>query len=153
MLPYFNYILIAFLLWDYLFFINYLGILFQKFIARILLLKALSTNRLIIICSVIFTLFYNFKFFKDMVTSYGFGGLNPLYFLSSVILLISLMTLLFLIFSSKYILKPLLITLFVVSSFTAYFMDSYSVVIDSEMIRNSLQTNLKPGFCNRIFLV
>ena len=78
-----------------------------------------------------------------MVTSYGFGGLNPLYFLSSVILLISLMTLLFLIFSSKYILKPLLITLFVVSSFTAYFMDSYSVVIDSEMIRNSLQTNLK----------
>ena len=106
-------------------------------------MKALSTNRLIIICSVIFTLFYNFKFFKDMVTSYGFGGLNPLYFLSSVILLISLMTLLFLIFSSKYILKPLLITLFVVSSFTAYFMDSYSVVIDSEMIRNSLQTNLK----------
>ena len=30
-----------------------------------------------------------------------------------------------------------------VSAFTAYFMDTYSVVIDTEMIRNSLQTSLK----------
>ncbi|MCG3716635.1 phosphoethanolamine transferase domain-containing protein, partial [Aliarcobacter butzleri] len=36
----------------------------------------------------------------------------------------------------------ILITLFVISAFTAYFMDSYGVVIDTEMIRNSMQTNL-----------
>lgn len=106
-------------------------------------MKAISTNRLIIIFSIIFTLFYNFKFFKDMFLAYGFNGLNLLYFLSTAILLVALMSFIFSFFSSKYIIKPLFILLFVVSAFTAYFMDTYSIVIDTEMIRNSLQTNLK----------
>jgi len=38
--------------------------------------------------------------------------------------------------------KPLLIVLVVTSSFAAYFMDSYNVVIDTHMIDNILQTNL-----------
>jgi len=102
----------------------------------------LSTNQLIILCSVVFTMFYNFKFFKDMFYTYGFGGLNSIYFLITAILLITLMTFIFSILSSKYTTKPFLIVLFIVSAFTAYFMDSYGVVIDTEMIRNSLQTNL-----------
>ena len=45
------------------------------------------------------------------------------------------------IFSSKYTTKPILILLLTISAFTAYFMDSYNVVIDNSMIRNTLQTN------------
>ena len=50
--------------------------------------------------------------------------------------------LLFTLFSSKYTTKPILIITLLVSSFTAYFMNTYHVVIDDSMIRNSMQTNL-----------
>ena len=58
------------------------------------------------------------------------------------ILLLCLIIFLLTLFSSKYTTKPILIVLLIVSSFTAYFMDTYNVVIDESMIRNSLQTNL-----------
>lgn len=106
-------------------------------------MKTISQTKLIIFSSIFFTIFYNFKFFKELFATYGFSGLNSLYFISTTILLISLITLLITIFSSKYTTKAILITLFAISAFTAYFMDSYSVVIDSEMIRNSLQTSFK----------
>lgn len=103
----------------------------------------LSQNRLIAISAIFFTLFYNYKFFKDLFNTYGFNGSNILYFLSISVVLTFLIIALFTLFSSKYTTKPILMTLFVVSAFTAYFMDTYSVVIDTEMIRNSLQTSLK----------
>ena len=103
----------------------------------------LSQNRLIAISAIFFTLFYNYKFFKDLFNTYGFNGSNILYFLSVAVVLTLLIIALLTLFSSKYTTKPILITLFVVSAFTAYFMDTYSVVIDTEMIRNSLQTSLK----------
>ena len=103
----------------------------------------LSQNRLIIISSIFLTLFYNYKFFKDFILTYGFIGSNILFFLSITIVLTLLIIVLLTIFSSKYTTKPILITIFISSAFTAYFMDSYSVVIDSEMIRNSLQTSFK----------
>ncbi|MFW3406470.1 phosphoethanolamine transferase [Aliarcobacter butzleri] len=105
-------------------------------------MKHLSQQRLILFSSIFFTLFYNFSFFKNVINTYGFSGLNIVYILSMTILLVTLLTFIFTIFSSKYTTKPILITLFVISAFTAYFMDSYGVVIDTEMIRNSLQTNL-----------
>ncbi|MFY4806159.1 phosphoethanolamine transferase [Aliarcobacter butzleri] len=105
-------------------------------------MKSLSQYKLILFSSIFFTLFYNFSFYKNVINTYGFSGLNIIYLLSTTILLISLLTLIFTIFSSKYTTKPILITLFAISAFTAYFMDSYGVVIDTEMIRNSLQTNL-----------
>lgn len=106
-------------------------------------MKTISQTKLIIFSSIFFTIFYNFKFFKELFATYGFSGLNSLYFLSTTILLISLITLLITLFSSKYTTKAILITLFAISAFTAYFMDTYGVVIDSEMLRNSMQTDLK----------
>jgi len=51
--------------------------------------------------------------------------------------------LLFTLLSSRYTTKPVLIAVLIVSSLTAYFMNSYHVVIDADMIRNVLQTNLR----------
>ena len=105
-------------------------------------MKYISQYKLIVIISIFFTLFYNFSFFTNVINTYPLEGLNIVHFLSVVILLISLIIFLFTLFSSKYTTKPLLIIALVVSSFAAYFMDTYHVVIDESMIRNSLQTNL-----------
>ena len=64
------------------------------------------------------------------------------FLLSLAVFFIGLNIFLFTLFSSTYTTKPLLILILVVSSLTAYFMDTYHVVIDTSMIRNTLQTNL-----------
>jgi lipid A ethanolaminephosphotransferase len=102
----------------------------------------ISQQRVILLSSVLLTAFFNFSFFKNVIATYSFGGLNSIYIISMAIMLVALFTFLFSLFSSKYTTKPLLILVFMVSCFTAYFMDTYHVVIDDEMIRNSLQTNL-----------
>jgi len=101
-----------------------------------------SQYKLMLFSAIFFTLFYNFSFFKNVVNTYGFSGFNIVHILSTAVLLVSLMTFLGSIFASKYTTKAILVILFTISSFTAYFMDSYGVVIDTEMIRNTMQTNL-----------
>ena len=93
--------------------------------------------------AIFFTIFYNYSFFKNVINTYPFDGINIVHFFSIAILLTSLIVFLFTLFSSKYTTKPLLIIVLIVSSFTAYFMDTYHVVIDDSMIRNSLQTELR----------
>lgn len=101
-----------------------------------------SQYRLIAIVSLLFTLFYNTSFFKKVIETYPMQGLNVIYILSVGITLFLFINFLFFLLSSKYTTKPLLILALVVSSFTAYFMDTYHVIIDHSMIQNSLQTNL-----------
>jgi len=105
-------------------------------------LKISSQYKLIIFSSIFFTLFYNYSFFTNVIKTYSFSGLNSIYILSTALLLVSFLTLFFTIFSSKYTTKPLLLITIIISAFAAYFMDTYHVIIDDEMIRNSLQTNL-----------
>ena len=104
-------------------------------------MKYFSQYKLIIISAIFFALFYNFSFFKNVILTYPFEGINIVYVSSIAILLVSLIVFVFTLFSSKYTTKPLLILLLTISAFTAYFMDSYNVVIDNSMIRNTLQTN------------
>ena len=101
-----------------------------------------SQYKLINISAIFFVLFYNFSFFTNISKTYPFEGMNIIYILSTAILLICLIIFLITLFSSKYTTKPILIVLFITSSFSAYFMDTYNIVIDDSMIRNSLQTNL-----------
>ena len=105
-------------------------------------MKQFSQYKLIILSAIFFALFYNFSFFRNIIDTYSFEGLNIIYILSTTILLICFITFLFTLLSSKYTTKPILILTLVVSSFTAYFMDTYHIVIDDSMIRNTLQTNL-----------
>lgn len=102
----------------------------------------ISHYKLIIIVALFFVLFYNFSFFSNVIKTYPFEGINIIYILSIGILLACLMIFILMLFSSKYTTKPLLTILLIASSFTAYFMDTYNIVIDDSMIRNSLQTNL-----------
>ena len=100
-----------------------------------------SQQKLIFLSSLAFVAFFNFSFFKNIINAYGISGLNFIYLVCDAAALIAFLTLFFTIFSSRYTTKPILMICFFISSFTAYFMDSYNVVIDSEMIRNAAQTN------------
>lgn len=105
-------------------------------------MKQFSQYKLIILCAIFFASFYNFSFFKNIVAVYSFEGINIVYVSSIAILLISFIIFLFTLLGSKYTTKPILILALVMSAFTAYFMDTYHIVIDDSMIRNTLQTNL-----------
>jgi lipid A ethanolaminephosphotransferase len=106
-------------------------------------LKEFSQAKLIFLSAIFFTLFYNFSFFTNVINTYPIEGINVVRLISVAILLLCLIIFLFTLFSSRYTTKPLLIIVLIVSSFTAYFMDTYHVVIDDSMIRNSLQTDLR----------
>lgn len=97
--------------------------------------------KLIAIVSLLYTLFYNYTFFKHVTQVFEFSGINIIYTLSLGINLFLFIFFLFSIFASKYTTKPLLIFTVVVSAFSAYFMNTYNAIIDDTMYQNILQTN------------
>ena len=101
-----------------------------------------SQYKLIFLISIFFTAFYNFSFFENVINIYNLKGFGIIYFISLIIVQIAFTTLFFTIFASKITTKPMLILTLFISSFSAYFMDTYHIVIDDNMIRNTLQTNL-----------
>jgi len=102
----------------------------------------MTQTKLILTTALFFTLFSNYSFFSNVAEIYPFKGMNIIYILSLTTLLFTFMVFLFSLLSSRYTIKPILIILLIISSLTSYFMNSYHVVIDSDMIRNSMQTNL-----------
>jgi lipid A ethanolaminephosphotransferase len=105
-------------------------------------MKLTNQYRLILITSAFLMILYNFSFFKNLVQTYPLTGLNIIYVITVMITLFLFITFILALFASKYVTKPFLIITLIVSSFCAYFMDTYHIVIDHSMIRNSLETNL-----------
>ena len=114
----------------------------------------LTQYRLIFLVSLFFLLFDNFSFFKNVLKVYPFAD-NSYYVISVGFFLLSFLVLLFTLISSRYTTKPILIIALITSSLTSYFMDTYQIVIDSSMIRNTLQTNVSESldlFSAKLFL-
>ncbi|WP_289414064.1 phosphoethanolamine transferase [Sulfurovum zhangzhouensis] len=111
------------------------------FTKRIRSLKNFTQLKLIILTSIFLVLFDNYAFFKSTVDIYPIHE-NIAFLFSLGVVLGTLTTLLLILFSSKYTTKAILIIVVLVSSLTNYFMNTYFVVIDSEMIRNTVQTNM-----------
>ncbi len=88
------------------------------------------------------TIFDNYTFFTNILKIYPIEPSNLGFQISLVLLLIALNTLIFTLLSSKYTTKLILIIVVIVSSLTNYFMNSYQVIIDDDMIRNMMQTSL-----------
>ena len=105
--------------------------------------KPITQTKLILFISIFLLLFDNYSFFHNVINVYNFSGMNILYVISLAILVIALTNLLLTLVSSKYTTKPIVILVIVVSAFTNYFMNSYNIVIDTSMIRNALQTDMK----------
>lgn len=111
---------------------------------KISVLKAIppvSQSAIIIITALFLVLFDNVSFFSNVVKIYPFTLSNTLFLISLVFLLFAFIILILTIVSYKHTIKPALITVLLISSVTSYFMNSYNIVIDENMIRNTLQTN------------
>ncbi|MDP3479361.1 MAG: phosphoethanolamine--lipid A transferase [Desulfoprunum sp.] len=102
----------------------------------------LNQTRLILIASVFLVVFCNITFFQNLTEVFPLVGKNLGFLASAVVALTAVLVLLLNLVRSRYTTKPFLIGLLLVSSCTAYFMDTYNIVIDETMIQNILETNL-----------
>lgn len=104
--------------------------------------KTITQTKLIVLTVIFIAIFDNYAFFKNVLEVYPLEFANIGFIISLAAFLIAFNVLLFTLLSSKYTTKPILITLLLISSLTSYFMNSYQVVIDVDMIRNAMQTNI-----------
>jgi lipid A ethanolaminephosphotransferase len=104
-------------------------------------IKRLTQNRLILLVSAIFVIFYNYTFFFNVLKIYPLNSENIAFLISIAILLLIVTAFVFTVFASRWTTKPMLILSLVISSMTAYFMNAYNVVIDHTMIQNTMQTD------------
>ena len=105
-------------------------------------LPTVTSNKLIILVAMFLILFDNFTFFSNVLAIYPLN-LNNLVFLFSLLWVFTGFSILMLAIASfKFTVKPVLISILVISSFTSYFMDTYKTIIDTSMIHNTLNTDL-----------
>lgn len=98
---------------------------------------------LLLLTSIFWILFANASFFKALTDIYPLTADN-LPFLGVVVIgFTGTFTLVLCLFCHRYTLKPLLILLLIASSFAAYFMDSYNILIDDDMINNAMSTDMR----------
>ena len=86
--------------------------------------------------------FGNLTFFLNVLEVYPLNIKNGLFLLSLAIVFLCVNIVLLALFCYKRTIKPLLIVTLLISSATAYFMDTYHVVINDDMIDNIVQTDI-----------
>jgi lipid A ethanolaminephosphotransferase len=97
---------------------------------------------ILLITAAVLTLGYNLAYYRRVLELYP-PVLENLGFLASIVLLQFALTLLLITpFSFRYTLKPVLMVLLIAAASAAYFMDKLGVVIDRDMLRNILQTDM-----------
>jgi lipid A ethanolaminephosphotransferase len=104
--------------------------------------RTIADRTLIVLLSVWFVLLYNGAFFRHVAQVYPLSWGNCVMLGSIPIILTAVLIVFFTLLSSRYTTKPIIIAFLLVSSLTAYFMDTYEVIVDTNMIRNVLETNL-----------
>jgi lipid A ethanolaminephosphotransferase len=81
------------------------------------------------------------RFFTNVLDIYPLNIENSFFLLSLVIFSVLANIIILSLACYKYTIKPILILILLLSSFTAYFMDSYNVIINDSMIDNVLKTD------------
>lgn len=105
--------------------------------------STVSLEKTIVYTAVSFTAFYNLTFFANVLQVYPLSLQNGAFVFSIAIVLTCVFVVLLSLICYRFTLKPVVITLFLVTSVSAYFMDSYHVMIDEGMIQNILMTDTK----------
>lgn len=99
-------------------------------------------NGLVLVVSLFLLVLGNQSFFGSVLQTYPLDGGQLLPVLSLAIVVGAFLVLLIGLLAFGRATKPVLILLLLVSALTAYFMDSFGVVINNEMLENALQTNI-----------
>ena len=102
----------------------------------------LTQTQLIIIVCLIFTPFYNYAFALQTLQAFPPSLSNVAFYFSLFFVITSLNIFLSTLVSNRFTLKGMFIVIFLVTSMTSYFTNSYGVVMDKPMIRNLLQTDM-----------
>ena len=104
--------------------------------------KQMTCNRLIVLTAIFLILTGNGAFFSNVIQVYPVNLKNIGFLLSlvwgfggAIVLILSLVCL-------KHTIKPVIITILMISSASAYFMNTYNIIIDESMIQNILNTNM-----------
>ena len=113
-------------------------------------LPRLGAPLLPLYASAFLVLAYNFTFWKTFALATGGANLAnvPVYagaFLLLVLLFNAILTLL----NFRFVIKPVLVLLFIGASFATYFMNQYGIVIDSSMVQNVIETDVREA--NELF--
>jgi len=102
--------------------------------------KRHSSYILFLTISGFLVMFGNLRFFSNVLEVYPLDFSNSLFLISLALVFISINVLIFALLCIGPLTKPILVIILLTSSFSAYFMDSYNIVIDDVMICNILQT-------------
>jgi lipid A ethanolaminephosphotransferase len=102
---------------------------------------SLSRTTLILLVSAFLMAFGNNTFYANVIQVYPVNSDNLAFIGSLFIVFTGALVILLSLVCFQRATKPALIVLLLLSSFAAYFMDSYGTVIDADMLSNALQTN------------
>ncbi len=103
--------------------------------------REVTKTKTILSTAIFFVLFDNLTFFQNVLLVYPLSLRNIGFLVSLAVGIVAVVVFLLTLVTSKHTTKPVLISLLLISSFTAYFMDNYNVVIDHIMIQNMVETN------------
>lgn len=104
--------------------------------------QRIFSQHLAMLLSLLFVLFFNKSFFEAAWQTANLDSVSGIIFAMSLAPLLWLITLFFIyLFCLPLIIKPICIFLLMGGAVSAYFMDTYGVVIDKEMLRNALETD------------
>lgn len=102
----------------------------------------LTSNALVLLVAVFLTAFGNLTFFGNVLKTYQLTTGNTFALISLAAMLVAATVLLLALACFRHTTKPVLIGILLLASLAAYFMDSYGIVIDDEMLQNVAQTNM-----------
>ncbi len=109
-------------------------------------MKGITSHRLIVLVSIFLVAFGNIAFFSNVTKVYPPNADNIAFLVSLALLYCSINIIFLSLICFRYTIKPVLIAVLLVSSITAYFMDTYNVIINGEMLDNVFNTNAAESF-------
>lgn len=110
-------------------------------------MKKINPLTLVVITTLFMIIFDNVTFFQEVLKVYPISGFQSGLFIVSLALVFTCVNIIILsLLSYKYTIKPILISILILSAACAYFMDTYHVIIDDVMIDNILKTDSGEAF-------
>ncbi|TWI60338.1 lipid A ethanolaminephosphotransferase [Pseudoduganella lurida] len=105
-------------------------------------LPRISAPLLTLGASAFLVLAYNLNFWKTFVSATGGAQLGNLpVYLGAFVALVLLFNAILTLVNFRFVIKPVLIALFLCASAASYFMNQYGVVIDAAMVQNVVETD------------
>lgn len=103
--------------------------------------KAFSSRAVIVGVSLWWVVAANFSFFRHVLDVYPLSWSSAAELFSVAFVLFASSILILTLLTNRWVFKPLVILMLMITAGVAYFMDTYDIVVDSHMIVNVLQTN------------